>query len=374
MRRFTNKLIFIMIDVNQITTPPISEHKRKQELPVFAIPEGFSDESGYLDSLVSEGATRIYGHPLTDKIIDRLNFELEIINDNEYTRYFLIVEDLVRTAREKFNVFVGPGRGSAAGSLVCYCLGITKIDPLKHDLLFERFANPYRNVLPDIDIDFEDNTKEKLIGYLKEKYGDDNVMQIITYRKSKDGMVTGYSIHASGVAIAKDPISCYTPLMEVEGKTVTAYDGHSIEHTGPVKLSIGELNVLTKMHHIIETIKETKNITVDIDNIPTDDACTIQSFSKGNTDDIFMFCTEKIKAMLKIMSFITFNDLTAIYTMYRPGSIKFLPYYIARKNGNQKMVYTLPCMEKHLKETYGTLIYQEQLILLVRQIAGFSKM
>ena len=357
---------------------PIPTEKVKPSLPDFPLSEDV-DRFVYLMQLVSDGlAKRKVSNP-SKEFLDRLNFELEIIDEKDYVNYFLIVADLIRAAKEDFNLFVGPGRSSAAGSLVCYCLGITEVDPIKHDLLFERFINLDRYVLPDIDIDVEEGGKDILIQYLKDKYGDDHVTHIITYAmkenrgRIEERTIVGHGIHACGVAVSKLPTSSYTSLTKVDDIVVTVYDGHCIEDAGPVKFDILDFKVLEQMHIIQDCIKADVDKEFDVSCIPADDQATLDAFHRGETEGIFMFEPAAIKKCLRIIHSVSFCDLVALNTMYRPGLMDYIPDFIARKNGQSKIEYALPCMEKYLSETYGMLIYQEQLMLLIQNIAGLSR-
>ena len=370
-----------MIDMKLIDPPfiyPIPTEKVKPSLPDFPLSEDV-DRFVYLMQLVSDGlAKRKVSNP-SKEFLDRLNFELEIIDERDYVNYFLIVADLVRAAKEDFNLFVGPGRSSAAGSLVCYCLGITDVDPIKHDLLFERFINLDRYVLPDIDIDVEEGGKDILVQYLKDKYGDDHVTHIITYAmkenrgRIEERTIVGHGIHACGVALSKLPMSAYTPLTKVDDTVVTVYDGRCIEDAGPVKFDILDFKLLEQMHRIQDRIKADADKEFDVSRIPADDQATLEVFQRGETEGIFMFESTAIKKCLSIMHSVSFSDLVALNTMYRPGLMDYIPDFIARKNGQSKIEYALPCMEKYLSETYGMLIYQEQFMLLIQNIAGFSR-
>lgn len=362
---------FILPPINY----PIPSKKVALDLPDFELPDGFDNEKNYLEHLVFERAAELYGNPLPECVNTRLNFELEIIMGKGFSNYFLIIEDMVRIARNRYNLYVGPGRGSAAGSLVCFCLGITKIDPLKHDLLFERFINPDRNVLPDIDVDCEDGTRVVLIEYLKEKYGDSSVTNIIAYQRSKDKLrtITGYGVHACGIALSRLPISYYSPLTKIDNTVVTVYDGSNIEDAGPVKIDILDWDVMTKMNNILNLIRDTQHIEIEINSIPLDDQYTLEAFSHGETNNIDMFSSNRLKSVLKSFNNISFDDLVALHTMYRPGLIEYIPEYISKKNGKMPIEYKLPVMEKYLKQTSGLMLYQEQLMLLVRMVANFSR-
>ena len=364
--------------MTQLTTPmhiPVPANKVKQALPEFRLPKGMNSSIEYLRKLADKGARQIYGETLTAEVKERLNLELDTIEQKGFADYFLIWKDLIRTAKEKLDIWTSPGRSSAAGSLVCYCLGITKVDPLKHGLLFERFVNPDRSAMPDIDIDFEDGYRDRVIDLLKTKYGDDHVAEIISYTRAKDDrhMAVGYGIHACGVALSKEPMDHYCPLCLVDGRRVTMYDGDSIEDAGAVKIDILDFKAVSLLHHVVNSVFEKTGVQLDIDRTPLDDEETLQVFAKGKADDIFMFSNGMMKEHLRRLPGLTFNDLVALYTMLRPGQMENIPDLINRKKGLAPITYPIPAMEEYLSETYGMIIYQEQLILLSRVIAGFSR-
>jgi len=346
---------------------PEAPTKKAQELPKFPVPEGFDNSFDYLLHL-----TKLPVELDTEEYKCRLCFELNVIGHHGYADYFLIIWDLVHAAKTLFDTHVGPGRGSAAGSLVCYLLGITKVDPIKHNLLFERFIQPDRPILPDIDLDFETDIRKELLGYLQQKYGEDNVSNIITYNKDKDGNIKGYGIHACGLAIAARSLDNYTLMTSVDNTIVTALDGHYIEDAGVVKLDILQLSALNTIHNVVRNLKAKKGIDINIDNIPIDDTATLLAFKHAETDDILMFQSKGMKDILLQMSTILFDDLVALNALYRPGCKENLPEFIHR--ANIEMKNPLLGMEKHLLETYNMLLYQEQVMLLSRQIAGFSRL
>lgn len=341
--------------------------RKAQELPKFPVPNGFESSYEYLVNL-----TKLPEKLNTEEYQNRLSFELEVIQNNGYADYFLIIYDMIEAARNRFHCFNGPGRGSAAGSLVCFLLGITKVDPIKHNLLFERFIQPNKPILPDIDIDFEsDRIRQLLLDYLQQKYGKYHVSNIITYNQDKAGNIKTYGIHACGLAIAARSLDYYTPMTVVDNTVVTILDGHYIEDAGVVKLDILHLSMLETIHNVVRTLKS-KGIYIDIDSIPTDDVASLEAFKQGETDDIFMFQSKGMKEILRQMDTLSFEDLVNLHSMYRPGPIDLFPYYIDLKKGKKEVIYSLPCMEKNLKDTFGILLYQEQLMLLLKQIAGFS--
>ena len=406
-------------------------------------------EADYLAKLSYEGAKKLYGEPLTDEVEERIKFELHIMKTMGFPGYFLIVQDFINTARESLGVMVGPGRGSAAGSVVAYCLGITKIDPIKYDLLFERFLNPDRISLPDIDTDFDDDGRGKVLEWVENKYGRENCAHIITYgtmatknslkdvarvervpipqanslcksipdklpdnlkmnlenaikvvpelqeaetssdlklkntikyAKMLEGTVRGTGVHACGFIICRDPISDWVPVSIAEDKSdpghklrCTQYDGHVIEDTGLIKMDFLGLKTLSILKEAVENIRFTKGIEIDLDNIPIDDALTYELYSAGRTVGIFQFESVGMQTHLRALQPTLFEDLIAMNALYRPGPMDYIPDFIARKKDPSKIIYDIPCMEKYLKDTYGITVYQEQVMLLARQLANFTR-
>ena len=406
-------------------------------------------EADYLAKLSYEGAKKLYGEPLTDEVEERIKFELHIMKTMGFPGYFLIVQDFINTARESLGVMVGPGRGSAAGSVVAYCLGITKIDPIKYDLLFERFLNPDRISLPDIDTDFDDDGRGKVLEWVENKYGRENCAHIITYgtmatknslkdvarvervpipqanslcksipdklpdnlkmnlenaikvvpelqeaetssdlklkntikyAKMLEGTVRGTGVHACGFIICRDPISDWVPVSIAEDKSdpghklrCTQYDGHVIEDTGLIKMDFLGLKTLSILKEAVENIRFTKGIEIDLDTIPIDDALTYELYSAGRTVGIFQFESVGMQTHLRALQPTLFEDLIAMNALYRPGPMDYIPDFIARKKDPSKIVYDIPCMEKYLKDTYGITVYQEQVMLLARQLANFTR-
>ena len=406
-------------------------------------------EADYLAKLSYEGAKKLYGEPLTDEVEERIKFELHIMKTMGFPGYFLIVQDFINTARESLGVMVGPGRGSAAGSVVAYCLGITKIDPIKYDLLFERFLNPDRISLPDIDTDFDDDGRGKVLEWVENKYGRENCAHIITYgtmatknslkdvarvervpipqanslcksipdklpdnlkmnlenaikvvpelqeaetssdlklkntikyAKMLEGTVRGTGVHACGFIICRDPISDWVPVSIAEDKSdpghklrCTQYDGHVIEDTGLIKMDFLGLKTLSILKEAVENIRFTKGIEIDLDNIPIDDALTYELYSAGRTVGIFQFESVGMQTHLRALQPTLFEDLIAMNALYRPGPMDYIPDFIARKKDPSRIVYDIPCMEKYLKDTYGITVYQEQVMLLARQLANFTR-
>lgn len=406
-------------------------------------------EADYLAKLAYDGAKRLYGDPLPEEVAERVKLELHIMKTMGFPGYFLIVQDFINSARDELGVMVGPGRGSAAGSVVAYCLGITKIDPIKYDLLFERFLNPDRISLPDIDTDFDDDGRGKVLEWVEDKYGHDKVAHIITYgtmatknsikdvarveklpldvsnhlckaipdrlpdglkmnlpnaikcvpelreaeaspdpqlsntikyAKMLEGTVRGTGIHACGTIICRDAISDWVPVSTAEDKSdpghkllATQYDGHVIEETGLIKMDFLGLSTLSILKEAVENIRFTQGIEVDLDNIPIDDELTYKLYQEGRTVGTFQFESAGMQKYLRELKPTVFEDLIAMNALYRPGPMDYIPSFIARKNGKEEIKYDIPCMEKYLKDTYGITVYQEQVMLLSRQLANFTR-
>ena len=406
-------------------------------------------EADYLAKLAYEGAAKLYPMPLTKEVDDRIRFELHIMKTMGFPGYFLIVQDFINSARDELGVMVGPGRGSAAGSVVAYCLGITKIDPIKYDLLFERFLNPDRISLPDIDTDFDDDGRGRVLEWVEDKYGHENCAHIITYgtmatknsikdvarveklplekanwlcklipdklpdglkmnlgnaikcipelrdaeaspdpklhntmayAKMLEGTVRGTGIHACGFIICRDKISDWVPVSVAEDKSdpghklrCTQYDGHVIESTGLIKMDFLGLKTLSIMKEAVENIRLTTGHTVDLDTIPIDDELTYKLYCDGRTIGTFQFESPGMQKYLRELHPTVFEDLIAMNALYRPGPMDYIPSFIARKNGREEIKYDIPCMEKYLKDTYGITVYQEQVMLLSRQLADFTR-
>ena len=422
-------------------------------LPDFPLPEGFKNEDEYLRYLVYEGAKERWPD-LTEEQRERLDFELETIKNMGFPGYFLIVQDYIRMA-PKLGCSVGPGRGSAAGSAVAYCLGITKIDPLKYDLLFERFLNPDRISLPDIDTDFDDDGRAAVLNYVTEKYGAEKVAHIVTYgtmaaksaikdvarvedlplsesnrlakfipstpnempedkngKKYKitvknclecfndfraelenpdprvgetiryaeklEGSVRSTGVHACGVIIGRDDITDWVPVSTAtdsdgEKIIVTQYEGGVIESTGLIKMDFLGLKNLSIIKDALAGIKLNHGIDIDIEKIPIDDPKTYELYCKGKTSGTFQFESAGMQKYLIELHPTCFEDLIAMNALYRPGPMDYIPQFINRKQGREPIEYDIPCMEKYLKETYGITVYQEQVMLLSRQLAGFTR-
>lgn len=406
-------------------------------------------EADYLAKLAHDGAKKLYGNPIPDDVEKAIIFELHVMKTMGFPGYFLIVQDFINAARTELNVMVGPGRGSAAGSVVAYCLGITRIDPLKYDLLFERFLNPDRVNLPDIDTDFDDDGRGKVLQWVMEKYGPENCAHIITYStmatknsikdvarveglpldvsnnlckaiperlpdgmkmnlknaiactprlqeaevseddrerntikyaKMLEGTVRGTGIHACGFIICRNPISEWVPVSTAtdpdfpdQKVPVTQYDGHVIETTGLIKMDFLGLKTLSEIKEACKVIKQTTGDIVDIDNIPIDDELTYKLYQKGQTIGTFQFESPGMQKYLRELHPTVFEDLIAMNALYRPGPMDYIPDFIKRKHDPSLVTYDIPCMEKYLKDTYGITVYQEQVMLLSRQLANFTR-
>ena len=356
----------------------------KLVMPPFTIPEGFQSDADYLEHLTYTRAKFIYGDPIPEEVEDRLQFELEIIEKNGAQRYFLFIQDVVNTAEKELGALVGPGRGTTAGSLVAFCLGITKVDPLKHDLLFERFMCPDKHVMPDIDLDFDEEGRTRVIEWLEKKYGEECCAHIVTFAKSSakelEGIIQGLGVHACGLVISENPISDWAPVCiqedpDVEGKNIrcTQYDGRTIEETGLMKFDFINHHTLSLLKAICERIKVNTGRNIDIEKIPINDQMTFELFQQGKTEDVFLYETRGMQHYLRKLHPTTFKDLVILNVMYRPGMKKYLPSFINRKNGKWKTTYAIPVMEKYLKETYGIVVYQEQIMMLCRLLADFTR-
>ncbi|MCH5231287.1 MAG: DNA polymerase III subunit alpha [Muribaculaceae bacterium] len=408
-------------------------------------------EADYLAKLTWEGAKRLYGDPLPIDVEERIRFELHIMKTMGFPGYFLIVQDFINVARKELGVSVGPGRGSAAGSAAAYCLGITQIDPIKYDLLFERFLNPDRISLPDIDVDFDDDGRYAVLDYVTKKYGEEKVAHIITYqtmatkmaikdvakvldlpldesnRLSRlvpdrlpdvdgktpkinfknclayckefeketrnenpvvrevmkyaaqlEGNVRGTGIHACGVIIGRDDITDWVPISMVsdaDGSKVisTQYEGSVIEETGLIKMDFLGLKTLSIIKEALANIKLTHGIDLDIENIPLDDPETFKLYCEGRTTSTFQFESVGMQTSLRELKPSKFEDLIAMNALYRPGPMDYIPSFVRRKHGEEPITYDIPVMEKYLHETYGITVYQEQVMLLSRLLANFTR-
>ena len=403
-------------------------------------------EADYLKKLTFDGAKKFYGDPLTPEIKERLVFELHIMKTMGFPGYFLIVQDFIAAGRN-MGVSIGPGRGSAAGSAVAYCLQITKIDPIRYDLLFERFLNPDRISLPDIDIDFDDDGRGEVLRWVTEKYGHEKVAHIITYgtmatklaikdvarvqklplsesdRLAKlvpdkipekklnlrnaidyvpelqaaeaspdplvrdtlkyalmlEGNVRGTGVHACGTIICRDDITDWVPVSTADDKEtgekmlVTQYEGSVIEDTGLIKMDFLGLKTLSIIKEAVENIRLSRNIELDIDTISIEDPATYKLYSDGRTIGTFQFESAGMQKYLRELQPSTFEDLIAMNALYRPGPMDYIPDFIDRNHGRKPIEYDIPVMEKYLKDTYGITVYQEQVMLLSRLLADFTR-
>ncbi|MBL7983078.1 MAG: DNA polymerase III subunit alpha [Flavobacteriales bacterium] len=435
-------------------------------LPNYQLPEGFTDQDEYLQHLTYQGAIKRYINDgvsgidsLDPKIKERLDFELFVIRTMGFAGYFLIVQDFINHGRQ-IGVLIGPGRGSAAGSAVAYCIGITNIDPIKYDLLFERFLNPDRKSMPDIDTDFDDEGRQRVIDYVVEKYGQNQVAQIVTYgsmaakssirdvarvmdlplqeadRLAKlvperpgielgrllrapmdgegslkqkenlgaeeialvkqlrevlesgeltsdvlnaaeklEGSVRGTGVHAAGIIIAPKDLTEILPVCTSKESTLllTQYDGKVVEDAGVIKMDFLGLKTLTIIRDALRMIKANHGVDIDIDGIPLDDPKTYALYQRAETNGTFQFESAGMQKYLRELKADQFGDLIAMNALYRPGPLEYIPTFIKRKHGLEKIVYDLPEMEDLLKETYGVTVYQEQVMLLSQKLAGFTK-
>lgn len=405
-------------------------------LPPFSLPDGYTAET-YLDELVRTRFAERYPHP-EKHVVQRLNYELQVIKQMGFAGYFLIVQDLVNWSRAH-GVPVGPGRGSAAGSLVSYVLGITTLDPLAYGLLFERFLNPERVSMPDIDIDFCFEKRDRVIEYIIEKYGADRVAQIITFgtmaaraairdvgrvldipygevdriakmvpaelgvtidraleispeliqayqndyntrriidfARAIEGMPRHASIHAAGVVIGPEPLQKLLPLQRTaEGNVVTQYTKETVEDIGLLKMDILGLRTLTVISRTVEIIEKTRGIVVDIDNLPLDDEATYKLLSEGNTIGVFQLESDGMRRILSEIKPNRFEDIIAVNALYRPGPLGsgMVEDFISCKHGRQPINYSTPLLEPILKETYGVILYQEQVMQIASELADFT--
>ncbi|MEG1749651.1 MAG: DNA polymerase III subunit alpha [Tannerellaceae bacterium] len=419
----------------------------KAFMPDFPIPSEFANDDDYLRHLTYVGAEKKYKEGLTDEVRERIDFELGVIKNMGFPGYFLIVQDFISAARG-MGVAVGPGRGSAAGSAVAYCLGITDIDPIKYDLLFERFLNPDRISMPDIDVDFDDDGRGEVLRWVTDKYGKDKVAHIITYgtmatksaikdvarvqklplsesnRLAKlvpdkipdvkklsikaaiayvpelkeaanssdpllrdtlkyaqmlEGNVRNTGVHACGVIIGKYPISDVVPVSTAKDKDtgeemlVTQYEGSVIEDTGLIKMDFLGLKTLSIIKEAIENIRISTGKTLDVDTINLEDQKTFDLYCTGRTTGTFQFESAGMQKYLKELQPSKFEDLIAMNALYRPGPMDYIPSFIARKHGREDIAYDIPIMERYLKDTYGITVYQEQVMLLSRLLANFTR-
>jgi DNA polymerase-3 subunit alpha len=406
----------------------------KIKLPHFELPNG-KDHFEYFKQMCENGLINIYGENANELIKSRLNYELNIINSMGYVDYFLIVHDFIRYARS-VNIPVGPGRGSGAGSLAAYCIGITGIDPMKYNLLFERFLNPERISMPDFDIDFCYERRQEVIDYVVRKYGSDHVAQIITFgtmaaraairdvgralglgyavvdvvakqipmelnitiekaleqstelakmyqtdtklhklidtAKGLEGMPRHASTHAAGVLITENPASCYVPLQKNDEAIVTQYSMTNLEELGLLKMDFLGLRYLTVINYAVEMIKSKYDILFKIESISVEDKSIYEMLTTGKTDGIFQFESAGMRQVLMNLKPISLEDLIAVISLYRPGPMESIPKYIQNRHHIEKITYKHPLLESILNVTYGCIVYQEQVMEIVRKLAGFS--
>ena len=421
-------------------------------VPAINIPNGFGNErrekeENYLEYLSFSKAKQIYGELLPEDVSDRLKFELQIIKQRAASGYFLFLQDVINTVQSELGVWVGPGRGSAAGSLVCYCLGVTKIDPLKHDLLFERFLSQEGTAFPDIDIDFDDEGRERVLEWLQQRYGKDCCAHIVSFRtfSTADAFSTvakvtqmhtpdilaineilsgyfwrsiknyikyepklrkairkvgiplrnafantailerkicGLGVHACGFIVADEPVSDWTPVStcsieDSKGNeqivNCTQYDGWHVESSGLIKFDFLGLETLSKMRDICKSVKVHYDKDFDIEKIPIDDEKTMELFQTGKTDDIFQFSSKGMQKYLQKLHPTCFEDLVILNCLYRPGPMEYISTLVRQKHSKKAVKYMIPCMEKYLQNTYGIIVYQEQIMMLSRLIADFNR-
>jgi DNA polymerase-3 subunit alpha len=413
-------------------------------LPVFDVPERFAgmDEQEALDAFLEEqclvGMHERYGDPIPPEPLERLYYELGVIHDKGFAGYFLVVQDFIAWARAN-GIGVGPGRGSAAGSIIAYALRITALDPLEHGLLFERFLNPERTEMPDIDIDFDDERRGEVIDYVRDKYGEDKVAQIITFSKMKaraavrdagrilgypfgvpdkiakmiqegpeadiedsirtnpelkaaynadvdtkrildaalalEGFVRGEGVHAAGVVICRDPLHFHTPVKrDTKGESiVTQYEGKLIAALGLLKMDFLGLRTLTVIAKALAAIRERHGVEIDIETIPMDDKPTYELLRRGDVDGVFQVESGGMRQLLKDLKPTQFSDVAVLVALYRPGPLQsgMVKDFVERKHGRQKVVYYDERIKHILEETHGTMVYQEQVMRISMDMAGF---
>ncbi|NDD96163.1 MAG: DNA polymerase III subunit alpha, partial [Actinobacteria bacterium] len=429
----------------------------KPQLPNFRVPPGFDDDASYLDHLTREGATKRWGDNLPPAVIERLAYETKVISDMGFASYFLIVWDLIRYARSR-GIRVGPGRGSAAGCAVAYCLGITEIDPIRYDLLFERFLNPSRISMPDIDMDFDSRYRDEMIRYATETYGREHVAQIITFStikarnavrdaarvlghpysvgdrlakampplvmgrdtplrfclekhpkhedgyraaqelrdiyeseedlrqvidvaKGLEGLRRSTGIHAAAVVISKEELTEYLPLQRKpeagkpieEAPVTTQYEMHGVEDLGLLKMDFLGLRNLDVITDTMELIRRSEP-DFDIDRVPLDDSATFELLSRGDTTGVFQLESPPMQQLLRAMNPSTFEDVSAVIALYRPGPMGVNMHYdfADRKNGRKPVEYFHPDAKEVLGDTYGLMIYQESVMRVAQRFAGYS--
>lgn len=421
-------------------------------VPAINIPDGFGNERGekednYLEYLSFFKAKQIYGESLPEDVTERLEIEQKIIKQKGASGYFLFLQDVINTAQSELGVWVGPGRGSAAGSLVCYCLGITKIDPLKHDLLFERFLSIDRVTLPVIDIDFDDEGRERVLEWLQQKYGKECCAHVVSFRAFStanafstvarvnqmhtpetlainellsgypwrsiknyvkyepeirkaiqkvgnplrnafantdilERKICGLGVHACGFVVADKPVSDWAPVStcsieDSKGNeqlvNCTQYDEWHVESSGLIIFDFFGLKTLSQMRDICASVKVHYDKDFDIEKIPIDDVKTMELFQTGQTDDVFQFSSKGMQKNLQKLHPTCFEDLVILNCMYRPGPMEYISTLVRQKHSKKAVKYIIPCMEKYLHNTYGIIVYQEQIMMLSRLIADFNR-
>ena len=405
-------------------------------LPSFPLEEGITANQ-FLEKLLEERLSEKFPNA-DNKVLERLQYELGVIEKTNFADYFLIVQDIVNWAKDH-GIVVGPGRGSAAGSLISYVLGITDVNPLKYDLLFERFLNPERIAMPDIDIDFADNRRDEVFAYVRQKYGEDKVAQIITFgtmaaraairdatralslpyilgdqiaksiplgpgqnlesalksvkelkdlydsnpdakkviesAKHLEGVARHASVHACGLVISKEPLTNYVPLQyapQDQNIIITQFEMGSVEALGLLKMDFLGLKNLTIIEETIRLINEMRGEKINISDLPLDDKATFELLRKGETVSVFQLESDGMRKYLKELKPTEFEDIIAMVSLYRPGPMELIAHYIKRKYGQEEITYLHPKLEPILKNTYGIGIYQEQMMRIARDLAGFS--
>ena len=409
-----------------------SFYKKRGKLPVFKNELGM-DSSSYLAKLAKEGLAKKIS-PITKEYEDRLNYELDLISKMGYSDYFLIVSDYCNKARE-MGILIGPGRGSSAGSLVSFCLDIVKADPIKFGLLFERFLNPERKTLPDIDVDFEDIRREEIITYLKEKYGEDKVAHILviqslgpkaslhdigrvynienreidllsktlldskislreSYKKNKqfkdlvdsdpyylnivslaskiESLPRQSGLHPSGVILNGENLESVLPIKKEGDGDLICFEAEYLEKQGFLKMDLLGIRYLTTIHSCLYLIKNRRGISLKYEDLPYEDSKAIELIRKGLTIGIFQLESKGMNNAIKILRPTSFSDIVALIALYRPGPMGFIPTYAKRKEGLEKVTYLNKETEEILSSTYGIIVYQEQIMLLVMKMAGLS--
>ena len=391
------------------------------------------NSKSYLIELANKGLKKRLNNEVSDIYQQRLNYELKVIIDMHFEDYFLVVYDFIRYAKTN-DILVGPGRGSAAGSLVCYCLGITEVDPIKYNLLFERFLNKDRITLPDIDTDFPDDKRDDVISYVKEKYGEKNVSGIITFGtlkakqalrdvgrvlninlkdidyickninlneslkefKRRNREVANFidsdeklkmmyeiatlieenkrhtSIHAAGIVISREKLDEIVPIIKSDDIYLTEYSMEYLEELGLIKMDFLGIKNLSIIKNIIDEVKMVLNIDIDFNKIPLDDKKTYELFKRGETTGVFQFESEGMKRFLVDLEPNCFNDISSAIALYRPGPASNIPLFVKRKKGYEKTSYIVPAMEDILKETYGIIVYQEQIMQIATTLASYT--